>query len=147
MKSLKLILAAVLLYSAGVATGVFGFRALVQIRARQGAVAGNGPWQQLEWVRRGTRALDLTPAQREHIDGMVRESQRHLKKLWEPVAPAARAEADLLYRRVLEDLSADEREKFSAWMLDAIKRRPSLTNWWGGRGQTNIPADSPKSRK
>lgn len=147
MKLLKLILAAVLLYGAGVATGAFGFRALVEIRARQRSGVGYGPWQQMDYIRRASRSLDLTSAQKDHIDGWVRESQRHLKKLWEPLVPEARAEAQLLYQRVQEELSSTEREKFDAWMREAIRRRPGLTNWWGGHNHTNFSPDSIKAGK
>lgn len=130
MKQVRLILAVALLYVTGVATGVVAVQMFVHRRS-VGLVLP-GPWQQLELIRRTTRAMNLPDAKQGRIDALVRESQRHLRKLWEPVVPVARAEARLVYQRTIEELSPDEKQRFEALMAEAVKRRPQLTNLWGG---------------
>ena len=142
MKPFRLLMAATLLYLTGVATGIIVFRTVVQARMARPAVVGTGPWQQLDLLRRTTRGMNLSEAKQSRIEGLLRESQRHLRKLWEPIAPVARAEAQLVYQRTIEELSPDEKQRFEALMAEAFKRRPSITNFWG-KGTNEAAVGSP----
>ncbi len=126
MKAAKLIAAALLLYVSGVATGALAVRAFVQ---RRYFAPGMGPAVQLEWIKRAAHSVNLTDAKQARIDVLVKESQRHLRKLWEPIAPVAKAEAQLVYQRTLNELSSEEQVRFKAWLHETAKQRPGLANW------------------
>jgi hypothetical protein len=142
VKQARLIVAAALLYFTGVATGVVGLRMVVQRRMSGPALPG--PWQQLDLIRRTTRGMNLPEAEQVRIDALVRESQRHLRKLWEPLLPVARAEAKYVYQRTIEGLSPDEKQRFEALMAEAMKHRPALTNLWGGVTNDTAAGSPPK---
>lgn len=69
-------------------------------------------WQRLEFLRRAQRDLDLTPEQRQRIEGYVKDSQEQIRRLWEPMAPRAKAEMDELRQRIRGELSEAQRERF-----------------------------------
>ncbi len=125
MKSAKLIAAALLLYITGVATGVVAVRVFV---SRRSPTAGLAPVVQLEWIKKAAHSVNLPDAKQARIDGLVKESQRRLRKLWEPIAPVAKAEAQLVYQRAISELSPEEQTRFKAWLRETAKRRPGLTN-------------------
>lgn len=142
MKQVRLIVAVGLLYLTGVATGVVAFRMVVQ--RRMSSTTLPGPWQQLDLIRKTTHGMNLPEVKQRRIDALVREGQRHLRKLWEPIVPVARAEAKLVYQRTIEELSADERQQFDALMANAVKHRPALTNLWGGITNGTATGSPPK---
>ncbi len=88
--------------------------------------------------------MNLPEAEQVRIDALVRESQRHLRKLWEPLLPVARAEAKYVYQRTIEGLSPDEKQRFEALMAEAMKHRPALTNLWGGVTNDTAAGSPPK---
>jgi len=97
----KAILAALVIFAAGVVTGGILIWRLesslpappagsgVAVRSSQNVSPGG---MRLELLRRVQRELDLTPEQRERIDKILKESQERTRKIMEPVAPEFHAE-------------------------------------------------------
>lgn len=126
MKGLKLILAALLLFSTGVVAGVAGSRLRDKASARNALQKrGDLPpqlWQRMEFLRRIQKDLDLSPEQRQRIEGYVRESQENARRLWEPVAPQARAEMETLRLRIRGELTEPQRERFDNAVRERVRK-------------------------
>jgi len=112
----KAIFAALVIFCAGMVTGgvagKFLKRQPVPLRLPAGVTVGPGWMQRMEYVKRAERQLDLTPAQRERMEQIVRESQERMKQLWEPIAPHAREEARRVRERILAELNPEQAKKF-----------------------------------
>ncbi len=111
----KPIMAALLIFAAGVVTGGLTARLAKPARIRP---APNLPVNlgvrpgRAEMVERMQRELSLTEVQRERIDVVVRESQDRTRQLWEGIAPQAQAEHKRVRERIREELSPEQRAKF-----------------------------------
>ncbi len=103
MKPLRVILATVVIFAAGVVTGGLLVRSLDHEQnvtmppARPSVTPRPVPasyqgFVRVEFLRRMERELELTPGQRERVDAVLKESQERTKKLMEPVAPQLREE-------------------------------------------------------
>jgi hypothetical protein len=134
MRQVKIIAAAVAIFLAGITTGVSlsrGFRPAP-------AVTASSPdempriWQRLEVVRRALRGIDIPEEQRTRIESHLKAGQRHLRRIWEPVAPAANAEIAEVRRRVLSELDPVGRARLEAELIELGKRR---TNGFRGRSE------------
>jgi hypothetical protein len=110
----KPILAALVIFVAGAATGGLVVR-LHQDSPRVHppvAVTIAGPVMRMEFLKRIEKQLNLTPLQREHIEGLLRESQERMKMLWEPIAPKASAEFEHVRERILAELTPAQQIRF-----------------------------------
>ncbi len=127
MKAWKVILAAVLLFAAGTTTGA----AVTRIRSRQAVraeLAARSPlpaiaWQRYEFLRRAQRDLKLSEEQKARIDGLVKESQERFRKVWEPIAPQARAEFEALREQIRTELKPEQQLRFNELLKKAEKER------------------------
>lgn len=127
MKAWKVILAAVLLFTAGTATGA----AAMRIRSRQAVraeLAARNPlpaiaWQRYEFLRRAQRDLKLSEEQKARIDGLVKESQERFRKVWEPIAPQARAEFETLREQIRTELKPEQQLRFDELLKKTEKER------------------------
>jgi Spy/CpxP family protein refolding chaperone len=111
----KPILAALIIFAAGVITG--GLIAPAKPEPSGGAQPAKAPLpmfpqHRVEYLRRLQRQLDLTPDQRTRIEQHLSASQERLKTMWAPMAPAAREEARQVRRQILEELTPEQRKKF-----------------------------------
>ncbi len=127
MKPWKVILAAVLLFAAGVATGAAGARIRTRATVRA-ELAKRGPLppiarQRFDFLRRAQRDLNLSEAQKARIDAKVKASQDRFRKLWEPISPQARMEFDLLREQIREELSPEQQQRFDQLLKKAEKER------------------------
>jgi Spy/CpxP family protein refolding chaperone len=117
----KVILATMVIFSTGVVTGGLLVRYAELGRERRpqrvGAVAR--PGQQLsagvmriEFLRRMERELELTPAQRDPIDRILKDGQERMKKLMDTVEPRRREE----FKKTVEEfrgvLTPEQRQRF-----------------------------------
>lgn len=148
MKPWKAILAAVVIFLAGMTSGAMAAH-LYRIKGRRPAppnVPANPPpmrsmGQRIEFMRRLGDKLALTPEQRERIDRHLHKCQQNLRELWEPLEPIATEEMDLLRQRMESELRPDQRERFEA----LLKERPARgagesLNWRRHEGSNNPPA-------
>lgn len=101
MNSWKVILATVVIFGAGVLTGTLITQYSVNLNNPRHPRAGMGfrpvefgspGGMRLEFLRRIGRELDLSAAQQEQIDRILKESQDRTRKLMEPVGPQLRQE-------------------------------------------------------
>jgi len=130
VKIWKPILAALVIFAAGVVTGALTLD-LKQASskpapgqrpeaARKPYISGRWEVQLRDVLRRVEEKLDLTPDQRENVAAIVRETQGRMKTLWEDVAPKTREEMRKMRERIREELSPEQRRKFE----EIFKQRP-----------------------
>ena len=132
----KPILAALVIFAAGVVTGGL----TVQMRQPHLApVPGVNPpirkvpampreAQLRELSRRMQSELDLAPDQRDRIEAIVRDSQERMKTVRDEVGKKVGEEFREMRQRIRSELSPDQRKKFAEIMKqhDDRSARPSL---------------------
>jgi Spy/CpxP family protein refolding chaperone len=125
----KVILATVLIFGTGVVTGaLITRRAGIAAPPRQGKSASPAAapalapgLYRLEFLRRAQRELNLSPEQRERVDGVFRQSQERAKRLMEPVAPELRAELDRAKAEFREILTPEQRNRFDSLLKQRFR--------------------------
>jgi len=133
----KPILAALVIFAAGVVTGGLTFQ-LRHPEPGRPAEAGGGrrrpmgmaqrPEARLkELMRRMETDLDLKPAQRERIGKMLEESQTRLKGIWEQIP----SEFQALRKNIRAELDPEQRAKFEEIFKPREEYRKSHQNSHG----------------
>lgn len=145
MKRWQVIAAAMLLFACGLGTGLFLARGAAQPRPRSGpGPAGGRPDAQfarlmearLSAIRRIERELDLTPEQREKIEGLVQETQARTRQAWQEMQPRLREEFRSLREGIRGVLTPEQQQEF-----ERLMRRPRPGGGDEVMGRTNRPPD------
>jgi Spy/CpxP family protein refolding chaperone len=116
----KPILAAIVIFGAGVVTGgLLVWRlepASLPAQQHSGSVRtgqfGSPSGMRFEFLRRVQRDLDLTAEQREQIDRVLKESQERTRKIMEPVAPQFHAELQRAKEEFRAVLTPQQQQRF-----------------------------------
>jgi Spy/CpxP family protein refolding chaperone len=122
VKNLKVILAVVVIFGAGMVTGALLTRAGVRPAATiqpppaavPGGPPGSGMWgiSRAQFVQRMHRQLELSKDQCAQVDKIMKESHDRMAKLWEPIAPQAREESKHVREEIMGVLTPEQRPKF-----------------------------------
>ena len=102
--------------------------------ARSGQPTAAGAMR-IEFLRRMERELDLTPAQREPIDKILKEGQERMKKLMDTVEPRRREE----FKKTMEEFRA-------VLTPEQQKRFDELVKQQQQRGREQRKAAPPRER-
>lgn len=142
----KPILAALVIFAAGVVTGALCSQSrpwrgpFPANRAQRPDRVESRAWAPLaaegqlrELSTRMGRVLDLTPAQRDRIQSILRETQDRMKALAAEVEPRTREELRHMREQIRTELTTDQRRKFETLLRlreNRLKRteRNSTTN-------------------
>lgn len=142
----KAIVAALVLFFAGVLSGVMGQRL---IEARQATQPPSNkrpfpggppmPWTgvRMSFMERLTKDLELTPDQAKKIDQIIKSSQERLRALWEPVAPKARAEMTNSHAAISAVLTPEQQKKMEELFKRRGPGRRGPSRYHGGEGGPN----------
>ena len=137
MSTWKVILATLVIFAAGVLTGVVVQHRTTERQQKQ-FVPPPPPIITLRLLDRMQDELQLAPDQRGRIEKIVTESQERVRILWSLVGPEMAEERRHVMEDIRAQLRADQLEKFEQLM----KRKPPP---WGGRGShprsTNEPGN------
>jgi Spy/CpxP family protein refolding chaperone len=98
------------------------------------------PWSQVqrpEFLRRMQKQLDLSPAQRDEIAKIMKDSQDRSRPLWEEIAPQMRAEVKRVRQEIRAVLTPGQQTKFDE-LLKSRQRKAEAA-----RATTVQPASSP----
>lgn len=149
MKRWKIILAASVIFAAGVVTGRLTVDLQHAATAQPTAQVQNERPPVRSWHRQRTafidklqKELDLTPPQRVEIERILRESQARMKELWDPIAPKAREESRRSRQEVLAVLTPEQQAKYER-MSDSHHKWEKYRKH--GRSETNSPSDTDSS--
>ena len=135
MSAWKPILAALVIFAAGVVTGGLTVGLRRPPAGPRWATSGQDvprPWltqrlagQQGDLFRRMERQLDLTPEQRQRIEAIVKESQERIRTLAEDLAPQTRGELRRMREKIREELTPEQRRKFEK-LDEGLRQREGL---------------------
>jgi hypothetical protein len=113
VKVWKVILAALVIFAAGVVTGGLTVRLKVRDVPPPATGPGLGPLRQRgELLDRMQRQLYLSPVQREHIEKILRDSHERMKQLWDSIAPQAQEEHRRVDELIRAELQPEQQKRF-----------------------------------
>ena len=152
MSTWKVILATLVIFTAGMLTGG------VMIRQFAKRPSPPPPFQPMvlrkEFLGRMDRELALTRQQRERIEKIMTESQERTRLLWELVGPEMRDEVMHVREDIREELRPEQHAKFEELMKQRPRRpmgpepRPQRnTKGPPLPGQSNFPAKPEQERQ
>ena len=125
----KIILATLVIYTAGLFTGVL---VLSTASKRPTAAAilspkaipvfpGSDVYRE-KFMERMKKDLQLTPEQTKRLETVFDESRERMKTLWEIVSPEVQGELKAVHEKIRHELTSDQREKFE--VLIKTRARP-----------------------
>ncbi len=136
MNTWKVILATMVIFAAGVLTGVAIDRRTAPVPLRQPANPGRGEGQianrvipnliaqRANLIRNVQRQLDLDPEQRVRIEQIMRDSQLRTKPIVDRIAPDLREEFRFTTTAIRQVLAPDQRRRFDELMKPRNRERP-----------------------
>lgn len=129
MNAWKPILAALVIFAAGVVTGGLTVTLRPPSRpAHPGAAPARKPAalpreaQLRELSRRMEKDLALKPDQRQRIEAIIHDSQDRMKSVWDQVGPKVREEFREMRQKIRAELTEDQRRKFEQIMKQHDER-------------------------
>lgn len=122
MKEWKVILAALVIFAAGVVTGGLTVQLKLRNLPQTSAPANLGPLRPKgDLLDRMQRQLYLTPVQRQKIEVILRDSHERMKQLWESIAPQAQEEHRRVHELIRAQLTPEQQKKYE----EMLKARTS----------------------
>lgn len=149
MSPWKVILATLVIFACGVATGGFLFRkpAPLPASAPPQAAAQNPPagpiQQQKDFLKRIDRHLDLTSQQKERVEVLLKESQERTKQIRDRISPAIKAEIKRFRDEVRAELTAEQQAKFDEATKPKAPRKQTASNAPPAEPRSSTPATEP----
>lgn len=125
MKIWKVILATLVIFSAGVLAGglvVKSFQPLPQMVRQTNAVPER--WMQKMLLERMKADLNLTPEQKQRVERIFAESQERMSVLWDIINPEIQTELREVREKIRAELRPDQLEKFEQLLKRPPQRRP-----------------------
>lgn len=119
MNTWKVILATVIIYTAGLFTGGWAIRLLQPARFEP-------PTPQLlreEFVRKMANEVKLNPEQRQRILKAVRESQERVKELYNLISPEMTEEMQVIRETIRSELTPEQQKLYTAFMQKFQRRK------------------------
>ena len=120
MNTWKPILAALVIFAAGVVTGGLTVNLRKQPARPKGTVAAKKPVamprELRELSRRMQAELDLTPEQRGRIETIIHDSQERVKTLRDEVGQKTSEEFREMRQKIRDELTPEQRKKFAEIM-------------------------------
>ncbi len=158
MKVWKVILAALVIFAAGVVTGGLTVRLRTPHPAPANGSVNVGPLRpHRDLLDRMQRQLYLTPTQREHIEKILRDNHERMKQLWDTIAPQAQEERRRVHELIRAELRPEQRERFEEMVITRGPIRPGddrrrREDWREPRGPRRSDASAssnsiPKARE
>jgi hypothetical protein len=149
VKAWKVILAALVIFAAGVVTGGLTVRLKVHNLPAPTSSLSVGPLRQRgELLDRMQRQLYLSATQREHIEKILRDSHERMKQLWDSIAPQAQEEHRRVHELIRAELQPEQQKRFEGMLTtrgpkgfsDDRRRREEWRDQRGPRRPEGTPA-------
>lgn len=140
----KVILAALVIFAAGVITGGLTVRLKIQ-EVPERRTAPPGP-RRGDLLDRMQRQLYLTPLQRERIEVVLRESHERMKTLWDSIAPQAQEEQRRVHELIKAELTPEQQQTFETMMKARGPRFPDEKRRFEERREPRSSRREPISR-
>src|SRR5262249_20332555 len=122
VKIWKVILAALVIFAAGVMTGGLTGRLKSTEPLPPPATVSFGPLRQRgDLLDRMQRQLYVTADQRQRIESILHENHEHMKQLWDSIAPQAQEEHRRVRERIRAELKPEQQKRFE----EMLRRGPT----------------------
>lgn len=124
VKRWQAIFAAVVLFLTGAVSGGLATKLYLlktsKPASRPAPASPQAPWaaQRMDFLRRVSSRLDLTPDQKARLDKIIEASQERMRELWEPVAPQAQAEFQQVRTQMEALLTEPQKAKLQAILAE-----------------------------
>jgi hypothetical protein len=119
VKPWKAICAALVIFAAGLATGIFTDRSIPNPSHNNG---GPPPFQgpgrmdrRKAFLEKLDNEVKLTPDQRKQVEALLAESQERIKKMWEPVQPKVHEEYHNTREKINGLLTPEQQDLYAKW--------------------------------
>ena len=122
MSSWKVILATLIIFGAGVLTGMVVYQRTDERRQKQ-FVPPPPPIIRRDFVDRMQHEIQLTSEQRDRLEKTITESQERVRILWQLVGPEMAEEKRHLMEDIRQQLRPDQLDKFEQLMKRGPPRR------------------------
>ena len=122
MSSWKVILATLIIFGAGVLTGMVVYQRTDERRQKQ-FVPPPPPIIRRDFVDRMQHEIQLTSEQRDRLEKIITESQERVRILWQLVGPEMAEEKRHLMEDIRQQLRPDQLDKFEQLMKRGPPRR------------------------
>jgi cell division protein FtsN len=174
MNAWKVILATLVIFGAGMVTGSLyfghGHSDLLTDSSADAAIPTNAlsmtgaphqgarmigppgplmPMLRKDYLKNLDRELQLTDAQREHIEKIISDGQDQTKALWDQIAPQIKVDCQETRKKIQAELTPEQTAKFEAIMkrqhrAEEARHRESSTNATAEASLTNsVPSPNP----
>ena len=110
-------------FAAGLLIGVAGDRVYL-IHGHQLLPGRAFEFASRHLVDRMDHELDLTPQQREQVQGIVDRHHARIKAIWSAVRPQARVEIDQANQEIARILTPDQRVRYEKLRMEMAHRQP-----------------------
>ena len=121
MNRWRVILAAAVIFLAGVATGAVVVRTYAPKIVKRTHISPPLPIghdRRQEYISKLDRELQLTAEQRTQVEGILADSQERMKQIWEPMEPQVKEEYRRTRREISEILNPEQQAKMKQWRKD-----------------------------
>lgn len=136
MNAWKVILATLVIYTAGLFTGVVAvstaskrFASAPALPAKAIPVFPGSDVYREKFMERMRKDLQLTPEQSKRLEIVFDESRERMKTLWEIVSPEVQGELKAVHEKIRHELTTEQREKFEVLLKN--RARPKAPNAGG----------------
>jgi len=132
VKEIHAILAAFVIFSAGIITGgmmqkMYQKPEKASVKTSAALPAPPGVAQRFELLTRITKQLKLDSTQQEQVNTILHRSQDRSKKLWRQIYPEFQAEFDTTRNEIRELLNGAQRSKYEVLLKQNAKKRAEET--------------------
>lgn len=150
MSTVKVILATLVIFGAGVLTGAIALRLALFRVPLQTAPANPGPrlvapstvFNRPDFLERLSREASLRADQRKQVEQILQESRKRTEPIAQEFAPMIRAEVQRVREQILLVLDADQKSRFE----EILRPRANQPARPGGRGSASVPTALTNSR-
>lgn len=150
MNTWKVILATLVIYSAGILTGTLLTTALRPVAASRPPtpvpVYPGGDIFQQRFLDRLKNEVELTPEQIQRLEMVFKESRERMKTWWEIIGPEMQAEIQDVRDRIRLELTPEQREQFEKLIKKRHQAPPSKAGEKRSFDHRAGPSRSPSRR-
>lgn len=131
MKTWKIILSTLVIFVAGIATGVLLVWRLApheRPRLARPPQPFNRPWeiQRPEFFQRLRTELKLSPGQAQKVENILRQSHQRTEPLWELIGPLLQEEMGKVRAEIKEELTPEQQRRFEESLKVKQPKRPDV---------------------
>lgn len=147
MNRWRVILAAAVIFLTGAGTGAVLVRTYappkIVKRSHVSPPLPIGSERREEYIARLDRELQLTAEQRTQVETILKDSQKRMKEIWEPMEPQVKEEYRRTRREIFEILTPEQQARMKQWRKERDERNKDGSKY----GEKPKPTEKPEARR